>query len=68
MRPCARKVVASVSGSSVAESTGVEVRKLDPLGGGDWFAMMEENLAELRRALGGTDAAPAKNADEDAKR
>ena len=33
-----------------------------------FFTMMEENLAELRRALGGTDAAPAKNADEDAKR
>lgn len=46
----------------LAESCGVEIRRLDPLGQGDWFAMMRGNLAELRRTLGaaaGSPAAPA---------
>ena len=39
--------------------TGVEVRRLDPLGSGDWFAMMESNLRELERVLGGSAGIPA---------
>lgn len=34
----------------IAESTKAQVRKLDPLGDGDWFKLMESNLAELERA------------------
>jgi zinc transport system substrate-binding protein len=47
------------AGRRIAESTGVEVRKLDPLGDGDWFAMMAANLGELERALGPCSAAGA---------
>lgn len=36
----------------IAEACKVETRRLDPLGQGDWFAMMRGNLAELRRTLG----------------
>jgi zinc transport system substrate-binding protein len=39
------------AGRRIAEATGAEVRPLDPLGDGDWFKMMESNLAELKRAL-----------------
>ncbi|TVQ63849.1 MAG: zinc ABC transporter substrate-binding protein [Phycisphaerales bacterium] len=35
----------------LAERTGIRVGQLDPLGGGDWFAMMGENLRELERLL-----------------
>lgn len=40
------------AGRLLAEATGAEVRRLDPLGSGDWFAMMNANLRELERALG----------------
>jgi len=40
------------AGRRIAESSGAEIRRLDPLGDGDWFKMMEGNLAELKRALG----------------
>jgi len=40
------------AGRMIAAKTGAEVRRLDPLGDGDWFAMMEGNLKELERALG----------------
>ncbi len=40
------------AGQMLAAATGAEVRKLDPLGNGDWFAMMDANLRELERALG----------------
>jgi zinc transport system substrate-binding protein len=36
----------------VAEAAGVRVAMLDPLGSGDWFAMMERNLVVLGEALG----------------
>lgn len=36
----------------IASATGAEVRTLDPLGDGDWFKMMEQNLAALKGALG----------------
>jgi len=36
----------------IAEAAGVELGRLDPLGSGDWFAMMDANLEELVRALG----------------
>lgn len=35
----------------LAESTSVRLGILDPLGDGDWFAMMERNLASLVEAL-----------------
>lgn len=37
----------------VSDATGVAVAELDPLGDGDWFAMMERNLDALARALEG---------------
>lgn len=36
----------------IAEQTGVKLGTLDPLGSGDWFAMMESNLRELLDKLG----------------
>jgi zinc transport system substrate-binding protein len=36
----------------IAEKTGVRLGTLDPLGSGDWFAMMESNLRELIDKLG----------------
>lgn len=39
----------------IAEATKTTVRRLDPLGTGDWAAMMRANLAELSSALGSTD-------------
>lgn len=36
----------------IAERTGVRLGTLDPLGSGDWFAMMEANLQELTDKLG----------------
>ncbi len=38
----------------VAEVSGAKVAVLDPLGAGDWFALMESNLRALCDALGGT--------------
>lgn len=37
----------------IAEQAGVAVGTLDPLGHGDWFAMMEQNIQTLARLLGG---------------
>lgn len=50
------------AGRMLAAATRAEIRKLDPLGDGDWFAMMNGNLRELKRALGAGQAgsAPAK--------
>lgn len=36
----------------IAEQAGVRLGTLDPLGSGDWFAMMESNLRELTDKLG----------------
>lgn len=36
----------------IAQSTGVSVRVLDPLGDGDWFKMMNANLKEIAAGLG----------------
>lgn len=46
------------AGQSIASATGASVRMLDPLGRGDWFAMMEANLVELKNALGVADTKP----------
>ncbi len=35
----------------IAEATGVPIGRLDPLGQGDWYAMMEANLDEIVRTL-----------------
>lgn len=35
----------------LAQAAGVRVGRLDPLGDGDWFAMMESNLAALQAGL-----------------
>jgi len=40
----------------IAEHTGVRVLTLDPLGDGDWQAMMRRNLESLRDGLGGAAA------------
>lgn len=40
------------AGQTLAAATGATVRVLDPLGTGDWFAMMDANLIELKQALG----------------
>lgn len=37
----------------LAQRAGVKLGQLDPLGSGDWFAMMEANLQELVDKLGG---------------
>lgn len=37
----------------LAQRAGVKLGQLDPLGSGDWFAMMEANLRELVDKLGG---------------
>ncbi|MCC6952053.1 MAG: zinc ABC transporter substrate-binding protein [Phycisphaerales bacterium] len=44
----------------IATAAGVEIGTLDPLGGGDWFKLMETNLAALERGL--RDPEPAKPA------
>jgi zinc transport system substrate-binding protein len=41
-------------GARIAREAGVELGHLDPLGNGDWFAMMHANLAEIVRAFGAT--------------
>lgn len=41
----------SAAARRLADITGLPVGTLDPLGDGDWFAMMESNLDELVRAL-----------------
>ena len=43
----------------VARATGVPIGRLDPLGNGDWFAMMEANLDEIVRTLEAGDAGDA---------
>ncbi|MBC7833755.1 MAG: zinc ABC transporter substrate-binding protein, partial [Phycisphaerales bacterium] len=47
------------SAKAVAKATGAKVLTLDPLGNGDWFAMMEANLAAIREGLGVREPAPA---------
>lgn len=51
----------------IATAAGVEVGTLDPLGDGDWFKLMETNLAALEKGLRdpepATPAAPAKPED-----
>lgn len=44
----------------IATAAGVEIGTLDPLGDGDWFKLMEANLAALERGL--RDPEPAKPA------
>ncbi|MFN7021090.1 MAG: metal ABC transporter substrate-binding protein [Phycisphaerales bacterium] len=48
------------AGRRIAEAAGAKVRRLDPLGAGDWFGMMESNLAELVAALGPVPESPIK--------
>ena len=36
----------------LAQATGAKIATLDPLGDGDWFALMDKNLAALKDALG----------------
>lgn len=36
----------------IAKAAGVRLGRLDPLGDGDWFRMMDANLAELVKKLG----------------
>lgn len=42
----------SATAERVAQAAGVKVVKLDPLGDGDWFAMMRGNLEGLVEGLG----------------
>ncbi len=42
----------------IAQATGAKTAVLDPLGDGDWFKLMDKNLAALKAALGS--AAPDK--------
>lgn len=41
----------AVAAERIAKATGVKIGKLDPLGDGDWFKMMRENLNELVNTL-----------------
>jgi zinc transport system substrate-binding protein len=43
----------------LAVAAGAKVAVLDPLGDGDWFKLMEKNLAALKDALGVKNADPA---------
>jgi zinc transport system substrate-binding protein len=43
----------------IASNAGVELRPLDPLGDGDWFAMMRTNLESLATGLASEPAAPS---------
>lgn len=43
----------------LADLTGTPLGSLDPLGSGDWFALLRQNAAELVRVLGAGDAEPA---------
>lgn len=47
----------------IATAAGVGVGTLDPLGDGDWFKLMEANLAALEKGLGEPDAAQPGKAD-----
>lgn len=47
----------------IASASGVETRRLDPLGTGDWAGMMRANLAELVRTLGPSSPESNKPAD-----
>jgi len=42
----------AIEARRIAEATGVRVGVLDPLGNGDWFAMMRSNLDSLVKNLG----------------
>ena len=44
--------LSQAAGKRIAKQAKVPVLMLDPLGDGDWFAMMEANLAALRQGLG----------------
>jgi zinc transport system substrate-binding protein len=44
--------LSQAAGKRIAERTKVPVLLLDPLGDGDWFRMMESNLASLEKGLG----------------
>ncbi len=44
--------------SRIAAACDLKVRTLDPLGDGDWFAMMDKNLAEISGAIGGKTPEP----------
>lgn len=46
----------------LAAATGAKVAILDPLGDGDWFKLMDANLAALKDALGVKDLDPADRA------
>jgi zinc transport system substrate-binding protein len=43
----------------LARATGTKVLTLDPLGDGDWFKLMDQNLAALKQAMGEKTPEPA---------
>jgi ABC-type Zn uptake system ZnuABC Zn-binding protein ZnuA len=47
------------SARRIAELAGVKVGTLDPIGDGDWFALMQKNLDSLVEHMGGGGPAPA---------
>lgn len=49
---CVEPQLSPAAGKRLAESSGVEVLTLDPLGKGDWFEMMRSNLRTIARAMG----------------
>jgi len=50
--------LSGAAGKRIAEATGVKTAMLDPLGSGDWFAMMRGNLRAIAASL--PDAVPPK--------
>lgn len=44
--------LSAAAGKRIADQAKVPVLTLDPLGDGDWFAMMERNLDSLKKGLG----------------
>jgi ABC-type Zn uptake system ZnuABC Zn-binding protein ZnuA len=47
--------LSSAAAERLAQATGAKTAGLDPLGDGDWFKLMEKNLAALKDALGAPD-------------
>ncbi len=47
----------------LATATGAKTAVLDPLGDGDWFALMANNLAALKSALGSPTSPPSPTTD-----
>lgn len=44
--------LSKAAGERIAQTTSIQVSQLDPLGSGDWFAMMDQNLRNIAKGTG----------------